>query len=462
MADSLEALTGIVYLGRGKLGTEWTVCAYFALLVLAGTALLTQPFCNARGEATPVLTAVFTAASAACVTGLTVVDTGTFFSPAGQWVILALIQAGGLGIMTMGTFFVALLGGRLSVKDEFVLMDSLGHDSPIGLRGVLLYALTMTAAFEAAGALWLAVHFRGAYGFEWRDAVFAGVFHSVSAFCNAGFSTFSGSLAMFRTDRAVLLAMAVLNVSGGLGFMVLHNVRACITGRRDPARPVRLTLHSRLAIEMMFCLMVLGAGLFLMLEWNGALGDLDWPDKAMNALFMAITPRTAGFSLGPLAAMSPLSVYLLVLLMFIGGSPASTAGGIKTTTVVVLGAATRALLRGDLQTVCKERGISELSVRKALAVFLTTLALIALFYGVILACDGANAGPGELLFETVSAFGTVGLSMNVTPGLSVFGRMAIVAAMFTGRLLALMISLRVGGQEVRNAVQYPEEDVIVG
>ncbi len=451
-----------MYYGRGKLGTEWTVCGCFALGILAGTALLVQPFCNARGDSTPVLTALFTATSAVCVTGLTVEDTATFFSPAGQWVILGLVQAGGLGIMTMGTFLIALLGGRLSVRDEFVLMDSLGHNSARGLRSVLAHAVLMTLAFEGIGAAYLAFHFRVAYGFEWSRAVSVGIFHAVSAFCNAGFSTFSDSLAMFRTDRGVLLAMMILIVAGGLGFTVLHNIRAMVIGRRDPLRPPRLTLHSRLVIQTTVGLVAIGAGVILLLEWDRWLGELEWPDKVVNAMFMAVTPRTAGFAVAPLSNLCPLSVYTVLLLMIVGGSPASTAGGIKTTTFAVLAAATRALLRGDREVVCENREISHISVLKAVAVFTVAVSLQALFYAMILAVEGTASGAGDLLFESISAFGTVGLSTGVTPTLSALGKIVIMATMFVGRLLSLVISLRVGAQVDRDAVQYPVEDVLVG
>lgn len=447
---------------------EWIVVRAFGVAILVGAALLCLPIASASGRWTHPLDALFTATSATCVTGLIVVDTGAHFSPFGHSVILCLIQMGALGIMTLGTFLLVLIGRRLSVQGEFVLMDSLGHERIRGLKPLLATTILYTILFETVGAALLGRRLFTHHGYTVNQAVRHGIFHSISAFCNAGFSLHADSLIGWRQDPVLMLTVMALIVLGGLGFLVLYNLSSIRFWRRDRLRRGRLSLHTKIVLSSSGLLLLIGWIGFLALEARYSLADMTWLDKMVAALFHSVSPRTAGFNVIDMANVHPPASLLTMLLMFVGGSPSSTAGGIKTTTFVVLVLTVVAMVRGREETELHGRTIPARAVREALSIFLLSLLCVVAFFGVLLLTEHVAApspylsGADALLFETVSAFGTVGLSMGVTPTLSAIGKLCIIICMFIGRLGPMAIALVIGARDLGQSVRYPEEDVVVG
>jgi trk system potassium uptake protein TrkH len=446
---------------------EWLIVKAFAAAILVGAFLLATPWASRRGEWTPALDALFTATSATCVTGLTVVDTGSHFSRFGQLVLLALIQLGGLGIMTVGTFLLVLIGRRLGLRDEFVLIDSLGSDRIQGLRSLLGRAVLFTAAMELAGAALLAWRL-AAHGLDGGQAVYSGVFHSVSAFCNAGFSLFPDNLIGLQRDPVFLLTAALLIVAGGIGFLVLHDLSFLRPAFWQRGRRARLSLHSKVVLQVSLWLILGGWVALTALEWGRTLAPLGLRDKLVVGLFQSVTPRTAGFNAVDMAHMHPASLFVTMGLMFVGGSPCSTAGGVKTTTVAVLLLVVFMLLRGKVEVELYGRRLPLHVVREALSVFFLGLLLVCAAFGVLLVTEAPPqmarelSVPDELLFETISAFGTVGLSTGITASLTGIGKGVVIVLMFVGRLGPLTLAVALGQKAIRQVIRYPEEGVVVG
>lgn len=447
---------------------ERIVIRSFALTILLGTVLLSLPFSTSDGRWLTPLKALFTSTSAVCVTGLSVVDVPTTFSPFGQFVILALIQLGGLQIMTMGTLFLYLLGWRISLKTEYVLMDALGYESLRGLQSIVRRTILFSLLIEGVGSTVLAWRFWSVYGYSPVKAWSYGIFHTISAFCNAGFSLYSDSLAGFVHDPLILLTISALIVVGGLGFIVLFNLSSIQFWRKDRLKRGRLNLHSIVVLQTSFILIMMGWVSFMVLEWWNTLGQLPWHDKIVCSLFQSVTPRTAGFSVVDMAQCQPSTLYLNMGLMFIGGSPASTAGGIKTSTFVVLALTAITLIRGREETELKNRTVPSRIVRESLAIFMLSVTVLAIAFAVLLLTQDLHRWVGHvsaseaLLFEAISALGTVGLSTGITPQLTVLGKLCLVACMFIGRVGPLALAVIVGSREVGQSIRYPEEDVVVG
>ncbi len=446
---------------------QWILIAGFAVAILIGAILLLLPCASRPGSPPPApVDALFTATSATCVTGLTVLDVEAQFSLFGKLVILLLIQIGGLGIMTFGTFLLVLMGRRMSVRNESLLASSLGGGETPNLRGLLNRTITFTILFEFCGATLLAWrHWR--QGLEFSQAMFQGIFHAVSAFCNAGFALFpaGASLTNCQKDVPYLLTVLGLVITGGLGFLVLHNLSRYKFWHRDRRARGRITIHSRMVLTATVILILGGWLAFALLEWNHALGNLSGPHKILNALFHAVTPRTAGFNSISTVAISEPGRLLTMVLMFIGGAPGSTAGGIKTTTMIVLLLTIVAMIRGRHVTLYRQRAIPETIVREAIVIFLLAIFFISAAYAGLLLTETSQSNPNTgipLLFETISAFGTVGLSLDMTPTLSTAGRVVIIVAMFVGRLGPLTIALVVGRPKTGDRVRFPVEEVVVG
>ncbi|MDD5706665.1 MAG: potassium transporter TrkG [Kiritimatiellae bacterium] len=445
---------------------QWAMVAAFAVTILIGAALLTLPAASTGGEPLRPLEALFTATSATCVTGLTVVDVGARLTLFGQLVVLSLIQLGGLGIMTLGTFLLVLTGRRLSMRNESILLTSLGSDEVPALRSLLYRTITFTLLIESCGAILLTWrHLEG--GMAPVRAIYYGVFHAVSAFCNAGFALFpnNSSLISMSGDTSYLIAVALLITSGGLGFLVLHNLSVFKFWRRSRRTRGRITMHSRMALSATVFLIATGGLAFLALEQNASLAGLSWDDKTVGALFQSVTVRTAGYNSVPMSSLSEPGRLLSIGLMFVGGAPGSTAGGVKTTTMIVLILTILAMIRGRHTTLYRGRAIPEAVVREAIVIFMLSIFFITAAFGALMLTEAPAPGSAAslpLLFETVSAFATVGLSLDVTPGLSAAGRIIIIMAMFVGRLGPLTVALIVGRSGTGERLQYPEEEVVVG
>lgn len=431
------------------------IAATFATAIGAGTVLLTFPAAAARGTVAP-LDALFTATSATCVTGLIVLDTPHDFSLFGQAVILALIQVGGLGIMTLSTFGALLLGGRLGLRGERALAEMLDLETAPTAYRLTRFIVLSTLAVEAVGAAVLTVSFRGT-GLPLGEAAWRGVFHAVSAFCNAGFALQSDSLVMFREAPLPLLVHAALIVLGGLGFVVLAAAWSRLSGRARSATSVQV----RVVLAVTAFLLVAGAILYGAGEWNRTLDGLTVPGKLLNAFFQSVTLRTAGFNSVPFDELGAATTLAMMVFMFIGAAPGSTGGGIKVTTLAVLFATLRATAGAESPPTLFRREIPREIVLRSLAIVLTSILLIGTALFLLLVFE---AQPFlHLMFEATSAFATVGLSLGATAALGPAGKLIIIAGMFIGRIGPLTLALLLGTSAARRPpVQYPETRLMVG
>lgn len=453
-------------LGRRRLvaalsPTQLFVLSFAALIAVGTAGLLVIPGLY-TGARLGVIDALFMATSAVCVTGLIVVDTATYFTGLGQAWIALLIQLGGLGILTFTTLVIMLLGRRTSVGLEEATSGyavALRHLSGKTLVRAVVLA---TLAVELVGAVGLWTMWRGELGAA--GAVWPAVFHAISAFCNAGFSVFSDSLVGYQRSPGTLLLVAALVVIGGLGFVVFEDVRSRIVGGRRPA------LHTRLAMITTVVLLAGGTVLFLAFEWRHTLRDLAWPDRISNALFMAVTPRTAGFNSVEYTTVSNPSMFLTILLMLIGGSPGSTAGGLKTTTVTLLVLLFVARLRGVRHASAFSRTVPDETVQRAAGLAVGGLALLGIAVFLLLITElpaevGLDRGRFlDVVFEAHSAFGTVGLSLGGTPALTPVGKLIVSALMVLGRVgpATAAAAMVIAGRRRPAQYRFAHEDVVVG
>lgn len=427
----------------------------FAVLILAGTLLLMLPVASAAGQSLGFVDALFTATSATCVTGLVVVDTGTYFSLFGKTVILVLIQIGGLGFMTMATLFALVFKKRISLRDRLILQEAMNQSTMEGIvrliRRVLLYSLII----EGVGAILLTA--RWAADMALPKALYFGIFHAVSMFNNAGFDIFGDfrSLTQYTGDPVVNITVMLLIVTGGLGFLVL-------TELAEYPRKRRFSLHSKVVLSMTSVLIVLGAAVFFIFEYTNkqTLGPLDLGDKLWAALFQSVTPRTAGANTVDIAGMRQASQMFMIILMFIGASPGSTGGGIKTTTFTLMVGAVIAMLRGREDIVLFRYRVAQERIFKALTITLLALLFIVSITMVLSTLEDRSFL--MILFETTSAFATVGLSMGLTPELSDLGKVLICLAMFAGRLGLLTLAYALGPKQGKPLYKYPEGKMIIG
>jgi trk system potassium uptake protein TrkH len=423
----------------------------FSLLILTGAMFLSLPFSVAPGNVIRFIDALFTATSAVCVTGLIVVDTGTFFSVWGQIVILVLIQFGGLGYMTVATLLALALRRRIEYRDRLAIRDSFSLDVPGGAVRFVLDVLRYVLFVEGTGALLLFTAF--VQHFPTQRALFAAIFHAVSAFCNAGFSVFSTNLEKFVLNPLVNLTVIGLIVTGGIGFAVIREI---IEHRHIS------TLHARVVLRTTLSLIFLGTLVILLLEYQNpkTLGPLPGWGKVMAALFQAVTPRTAGFNTVPTSSLYPASALFVMFLMFVGASPGGTGGGVKTTTLALLLALVRSVLKGQEDVSLLHRRVARVVVRRSLVIFFLALGLV--FFSSFALFATQKGDPLNFAFEAVSAFGTVGLSRGVTPSLSDFGKVVIIVTMFLGRVGIFTALVAMGlARERKEILVYPEERVLL-
>ena len=430
------------------------VLGFFAIIIV-GALLLMLPQA-VLGERLTALEALFTSTSAVCVTGLVVVDTGTTFSVFGQLVLMMLIQIGGLGFMTMATLIFMLLGRKISFRNRLLISESLNQFTVQGVVALVRIILVYTLAVEGSAALLLALRFSRDMG--WIRGIYYGIFHAVSAFCNAGFDLMGNfsSLTAYRGDPVVNLVVMALIISGGLGFTV---VRDFGTNWRKAGR---LELHSKLVLIITALLLVAAFLAIFVLEFSNSqtLAGIPWREKVLATAFTATTPRTAGFNTLPIAGLRQPTLFIIIILMFIGASPASTGGGIKTATFGVILVAVHSIIRGESDAVLFKRRLPQYVIHKALAIIILSIGLIAFVTLILCITEPFEFMP--VLFEVVSAFGTVGLSVGITPDLSVWGKLLIIFMMFVGRVGPVTLTLAFGQRLKPVNIRYPEGRVLVG
>ncbi|MBN1783308.1 potassium-transporting ATPase subunit KdpA [bacterium] len=437
----------------------------FAATILLGALLLMLPRATAGEGSLGFIDALFTSTSAICVTGLIVVDTGGHFTLFGQIVILILIQAGGLGIMTISTFFIYLISGRLNVFGQELLFDTITQDPMQNLRRLLMSVFIYTAVLELLGACILFIRFIPDYSF--RHAALQAVFHSVSAFCNAGFSLWSDSLTVYRHDAVVNMTISGLIVLGGIGFVVVYDM---VLKRRKSAKLtwMKLSLHSRLVILTTCVLIAAGTLLIFFLEFHNSMAGESVGHGLLISFFQSVTARTAGFNTVNMTSFRDSTLLVIVVLMFIGASPGSCGGGIKTTTFLLFLSSLYARFRLKQHVNLFSKKIPEQILSKVTVIVFFSLFAVILFTFLLLVIEipqgSHNATKGSFLaylFEVVSAYGTVGLSMGVTPFLDTLSKLLIVILMYVGRLGPLTLAIALKPRK-EDRFKYTEENVLVG
>ena len=445
---------------------RWLIVFGFLGAILLGAFLFMLPVSTQSHTWMRPMDALFTSCSAVCITGLTVIDVGRDLSLFGQTVLLCLVQLGCLGIMTCATFFLVVVGRRISLASEFSLMNAYGVSGVRGFRSLVVWVVSAMLVIEAAGAivLWFQFTFDQPVGEALANgrAWYRAFFFAVMSFCNAGFSLDPGSISGFQDQPFVLVTLGVLVILGGLGFLVIYNVCTVKFWRRKLVKRGRLSLHARVVLQWTFFFSLLMYVLFYFLEWKGALSDYGAASRPAVAFFQALTPRTCGFTVVPVEDLQPATRFLSEVMMFIGAAPGGAGGGIKITTFAVFLTTLLAICRGHRDTVMLERAVPEEVVREATVIVIVFAALVTCAMTVLLVSESGISFE-YLLFETVSAVTTTGLTCaDTTVSLSNVGRVVIMVCMFCGRLGAIAIVMLIGGQDERTSIRYAKEELVVG
>ncbi len=452
---------------KKELSTTQIIMLGFLALIMAGTLLLMLPICSKEGVVTPFLTSLFTATTCVCVTGLVVVDTYAHWSSVGHIVMLILIQCGGLGVVTLSTYILTLLGQKIGLKQRLLLEDALNLDTMSGLIRFIKKVFKGTFLVEGVGALLYMLVFVPEMGIK---GIWVSIFNAVSAFCNAGIDIIGpNSLTPYVGNPIVNITTMLLIIISGIGFVVwwdVLNVFKLYKNKEIHPRYLwrRLRLHSKIAICTTAGLLLSGCLFVLILEWSNplTLGSLSIPVKIQAAMFQSVTLRTAGFVSISQKGLYDSTAFLCLLLMFIGGSPVGTAGGIKTTTAAVLFFAAWSTIKGRDDTIAFRRKINPATVRKALSVTLISLSVTMIALVLMLTfCEGDFM---DIAYEVVSAIGTVGLTRSLTPGLNVIGKIIIIICMFLGRTgpISLVMAFNDIKSTAPGHIEYPEESITVG
>ena len=441
-----------------SLTTTQIIMLSFLAVIFLGSLLLSLPISSADGEAVPYLDALFTATTATCVTGLVTLTTASAWSIFGQAVILVLIQVGGLGVVTIMSALMILLQKRMGIGDRLLIQDAFNLNSLSGIVRFVKRVILGTALVEGIGALLYMTVFVPEFGLR---GIWIAVFTSISAFCNAGMDIIAdNSLISYATNPIINLVTCALIVLGGIGYIVWWDVMGL---RKGAAGRRRLSLHSKIAISTTLLLIFGGGLLILLFEYHNprTIAELSLFDKLQVSLFQSVTTRTAGFATVPQQDLTNASSILCLLLMFIGGSPVGTAGGIKTVTIAVLFASALSAVRNRQEVTLFQRNISKQAVSKAVAV--TTMSFVILFTSTLLLSAVSPGEPLDILFETVSATATVGLSRDLTPYLNAYGKIVIIGTMYLGRVGPISLALALNsGKKQQNIIKNPTEEISVG
>lgn len=430
----------------------------FVITIFIGSILLSLPFAVKDGQSTTYINSLFTSTSAVCVTGLVVVDTFANWSLFGQIIILLLIQIGGLGFMTMATMFSFVLRRKINLKERLIIAEALNQYHIQGIVKLVKKILAFTLIFEASGALLLSLRFVPEFGLV--KGIYLGIFHAVSAFCNAGFDLMGrqaafSSFTNYSGDIVINFVLITLIFIGGIGFAVLDDIYKVRSIKR-------LNLHSKLVLSTTFALIVFGFVFYFFTEYTNpaTLGSLDFKTKLIAAMFQSVTPRTAGFNTIDIASLREASIFITIFLMFIGGSPGSTAGGIKTSTFGALIFTVFSVIKRRNCTELFKRRIDYATSFRALAI--TVLSLFVIIVGTIILLSFENISLSQAMFEATSAFGTVGLSLGITPYLSIIGKITLIIIMVLGRVGVLTMALALAASPKDINYNYPEDKVMVG
>jgi trk system potassium uptake protein len=430
------------------------VCG-FAGLILIGALLLMLPAASKSGQSLRFIDALFTATSAVCVTGLVVVDTGTTFTTLGHLIIIGLIQAGGLGIMTIAVLISLIMGKRIHLRERLVVQEALNQFDLEGVVRLTKYVVKVTLLIEFIGGTILALRWSQELG--WEKGLFYGYWHGISSFCNAGFDLFGEyrSITGYAEDWTINLVIAGLIILGGIGFTVMADIYRY-------RKFTKLSLHSKVVLTTTIVLIVLGAILIFLFEFNNpaTMGNLSIQGKVLSAYFQSVSPRTAGYNTLPIGELYNATLFLIVILMFIGASPASTGGGIKTTSLAVLSSAVWSMTKGTEHPELYERRLAEQIIYKAFSLVVFSLLLVIVVTMGL--CITEKFPFLNILFEVVSAFGTVGLTTGITPNLSVPGKVMIILTMFAGRVGPITLAFALGQRKIKALYKHPEGKVIIG
>ena len=447
--------------GSLRLSRPQLVVFSFLAVIGLGTLGLSLPKATVSPDGIGLIDTIFTATSAVCVTGLTVINVAQDLSTLGQGFLLALIQLGGLGLMTFTAFFSLILGRDLSLRGELVLRDTLDVQTVGRITSLVIGILTITIIAEGIGTILLFVSWPTDLP-STAHGIFGSLFHSVSAFSNAGFSLLpTNDFSIYRGAFVVNYTMMALIVVGGVGFFVIQNLLQVSPwgGGTDLKRP-RLTLHTKLVLTITAVLILIGATLFFTLERNASMAGYTIGEQITASLFQAVTSRTAGFSTVPIGQLTYSAAFLLMILMFIGASPGSTGGGVKTSTIGILLGTIRSILKGRTETEIFKRTIPQDQVNRALAVIFIAFGVISASVFALMIVEGRPFI--DVLFETISAFGTVGLSRGMTSELSSAGKVILIFTMLAGRIGPLTLALAIAERGVRGEYEYPQEYVMLG
>ena len=446
-----------------KLSTTQIILLSFLVTILVGSGLLALPISSATGEAVPYLDALFMATTSTCVTGLVTLPTVSTWSVFGQIVILILIQIGGLGIITIMSGLMLLLNRKMGIGDRLLIQDAFNLNTMSGLAKFVKNVLLGTLIIEGIGAILYMIVFVPEFGAE---GIWISIFNSVSAFCNAGIDIIAeNSLYNYVSNPLVNIVTSALIILGGLGYIVWWDVIRVIKSRTKKNRKIfrHLTLHSKIAITVTAGLILVGAILIFIFEYNNPLtiGKMSFFDKAQASFFQSVTTRTAGFASIPQESLTNASATVSILLMLIGGSPVGTAGGMKTVTIAVLVCSAFATIRNKKSATLFGRRISEESVKKAVAVAVAFLIICTMSTVLLMATNDISAL--DAVYETVSATATVGLSRNLTPTLNMFGKLIIIVTMYFGRVGPISLAVALGSKnESQNVISEPTEDISIG
>lgn len=438
-----------------KLSPSRKLILGFLLAILLGTFILMMPFSLREGEKLNFLSSLFTIVSAVCVTGLTVVDVSKVFSPAGDLIIIFFIQLGGLGVMTFSSILFLVMGKRMTFYERELLKEERNADSSGEISSFIKKLLLTVFIIESIGAIILTWEF--SKEMPLNKAVFYGIFHSISAFCNAGFALFSNNLEAYKANPVINLTIGYLITLGGIGFAVITSVIMVIRRGID-----RFNLTSKVAIIMSVILTFGGMILFFVLEYSNpaTLGDLNFVQKVLASYFQSVTLRTAGFNTIPLGELRNSTIFMCCILMFIGASPGSTGGGIKTTTFGVILFYVIGIVKKKENVEIFNRRLDWEIMNRALAILVLAITYVIIVIMLILIAE--NFSPEEIMFEVISAFGTVGLTLGITPDLTTFSKLLLIVTMFIGRLGPMTFALAIGETKKKALSKYPKENILVG